>query len=211
MSDNIFVENQELDVEFAGTNIMSNDYNTLRNKPQINGHTLSGNLSTSDLGIDIPTKLSELTDDSTHRLVTDSEKTAWNGKSDFSGDYNDLTNKPSIPDELSDLSDDSTHRLVTDTEKSTWNGKANTSDIPTKTSDLNNDSGFIGYTDVIGTLAAGATSLTLQSEAITTTSTLEYFTDVFGVSPSASEVTAGQIVLTFEAQASAINVKVRVS
>lgn len=29
---------------------------------------------------DIKTKLSELTDDSTHRLVTDSEKSTWNGK-----------------------------------------------------------------------------------------------------------------------------------
>lgn len=30
----------------------------------------------------VPTKLSELTDDSTHRVVTDSEKTAWNSKVD---------------------------------------------------------------------------------------------------------------------------------
>ena len=29
--------------------------------------------------------------------VTASEKQAWNAKSDFSGDYNDLTNKPTIP------------------------------------------------------------------------------------------------------------------
>lgn len=41
----------------------------------------------------------------------------------FSGNYNDLTNKPTIPDELADLSDDSTHRVVTDTEKTTWSGK----------------------------------------------------------------------------------------
>lgn len=45
----------------------------------------------------IPTALSDLSDDSTHRLVTDTEKTAWNGKSDFSGSYNDLTDKPTIP------------------------------------------------------------------------------------------------------------------
>jgi hypothetical protein len=46
----------------------------------------------------IPDSLSDLSDDSTHRLVTDAEKTAWNGKSDFSGSYNDLTDKPTIPD-----------------------------------------------------------------------------------------------------------------
>lgn len=45
----------------------------------------------------IPTTLSALTEDSTHRVVTDAEKTAWNAKSNFSGSYNDLTNKPTIP------------------------------------------------------------------------------------------------------------------
>lgn len=47
--------------------------------------------------IDIPNALSDLTADSTHRLVTDAEKASWNAKSNFSGNYNDLTNKPSIP------------------------------------------------------------------------------------------------------------------
>ena len=83
--------------------------------------SLSGKASTSD----IPTALSSLSDDATHRLVTDTEKNTWNGKSNFSGSYNDLSNKPTIPTALSDLTDDSTHRVVTDTEKSTWNGKAN--------------------------------------------------------------------------------------
>lgn len=45
----------------------------------------------------IPDALSDLTADSTHRTVTDTEKATWNAKSDFSGNYNDLTNKPSIP------------------------------------------------------------------------------------------------------------------
>ena len=44
--------------------------------------------------ITVPTKLSELSGDSTHRTVTDSEKTAWNAKSNFSGKYADLTGKP---------------------------------------------------------------------------------------------------------------------
>lgn len=34
--------------------------------------------------IDIPTKLSELTDDATHRIVTDTEKAAWNAKGSYS-------------------------------------------------------------------------------------------------------------------------------
>ena len=63
----------------------------------------------------IPDQLSDLTDDSTHRLVTDTEKTTWNNKA----------NASDIPTTLSQLSDDSTHRVVTDTEKTTWNGKSN--------------------------------------------------------------------------------------
>lgn len=47
--------------------------------------------------ISVPKKLSDLQDDATHRTVTDTEKQEWNGKSDFSGSYNDLKDKPTIP------------------------------------------------------------------------------------------------------------------
>ena len=42
-------------------------------------------------------KLSDLQEDATHRTVTDMEKQSWNSKSDFSGSYNDLEDKPIIP------------------------------------------------------------------------------------------------------------------
>lgn len=83
----------------------------------------------------IPTALKDLSDDSTHRLVTDSNISTWNAKSDFSGSYTDLTDKPTIPDELKDLQDDTTHRLVTDTEKTTWSNK---SDFSGSYNDLTN-------------------------------------------------------------------------
>lgn len=41
--------------------------------------------------------------------ITSANITAWNNKSDFSGNYNDLTNKPTIPTKVSDLVDDSGH------------------------------------------------------------------------------------------------------
>lgn len=44
---------------------------------------------------DIPTALSELSSDATHRTVTDAEKNTWNGKSNFSGNYGDLSGIPS--------------------------------------------------------------------------------------------------------------------
>ena len=54
----------------------------------------------------VPTELKDLDGDSTHRVVTDAEKAVWDNKSDFSGDYNDLVNKPQIPVKLSDLQND---------------------------------------------------------------------------------------------------------
>ena len=98
----------------------------------------------------IPSKLSELTADDEHEIVTKEEKQAWNAKSDFSGEYRDLRGKPElaewalqsekptytasevgalpdtteIPKNLSDLQDDAEHRIVTDTEKQSWNSKS---------------------------------------------------------------------------------------
>lgn len=104
----------------------------------------------------IPTALSDLNEDSSHRTVTDAEKTTWNNKSNFSGDYDDLTNKPTIPTTLAELTEDSTHRLVTDTEKSTWNAKSDFSGsyndltdkptIPTNNNQLINGAGYTKVT-----------------------------------------------------------------
>lgn len=109
-------------------------FGTLAWKSSVNYTTEITNLPT------IPDQLSDLMDDATHRLVTDAEKTYWNGKANLSD----------IPNQLSDLSDDSTHRLTTDTEKSYWDGKANMSDIPTvpdQLSDLLDDSTHRTVTD----------------------------------------------------------------
>ena len=122
------------DVQVGGTSIVSDGIANIITKTAYNSSTnkiatesdlpdISGKQDT----IDSSHKLSsDLVDDTnkTNKFVTASEKTTWNNKSDFSGNYNDLSNKPTIPDELKDLSDDSTHRLVTDTEKTTWNGKS---------------------------------------------------------------------------------------
>ena len=49
------------------------------------------------LSEDIPTALSELAEDSTHKVVTEEQISSWNSKTSFSGDYADLTNAPTIP------------------------------------------------------------------------------------------------------------------
>ena len=70
--------------------------------------------------------------------------------------------------------------------------------------------GIVGK-EITDTLSAGSTSLTISDAFITTSSTIDYYTDIFGVSPTNAVVTTGQIVLTFPAQASNMGVKVRIS
>ena len=129
----------------------------------------------------IPTKTSELTNDSVFitsipdEYVTQTEmvgyaqpKGEYALKSElFSKDYNDLTNKPTIPTNTSDLTNDSgfitsiPEEYVTNTEMTeyaqpkgdyalkselfskSYNDLTDKPTIPTKTSELTNDSGFI--------------------------------------------------------------------
>ena len=76
--------------------------------------------------------------------VTASDKTNWNNKSNFSGSYNDLTNKPTIPTvnnaTLTIQQNGTTVKSFTANASS--NVTANIT-VPTKTSDLTNDSGYI--------------------------------------------------------------------
>lgn len=72
----------------------------------------------------------DITPDSTHRFVTDAEKSTWNGKA--AGNHNhDSAYQPKGNYALSshkhtatDVTEDATHRFVTDSDKTNWNGKA---------------------------------------------------------------------------------------
>ena len=89
---------------------------------------------------------SVIVQDSTHRFVTDTEKTTWNGKASTAVATQSANGLMSAADKkkldgvaagannyqhpathpASVIVQDSTHRFVTDTEKTTWNGKAST-------------------------------------------------------------------------------------
>lgn len=76
------------------------NYNDLTNKPSINGILLSGNKTLSNLGINIPTRVSQLSNDADY--LTSSSLTGYVKRTDltnvaFTGSYNSLTNKPTIP------------------------------------------------------------------------------------------------------------------
>lgn len=89
--------------------------------------------------------------------ITQENINNWNNKSEFSGNYNDLTNKPTIPTvptNVSAFTNDAGYL----TEHQDISGKANISDIPTKTSDLTNDSGFITSNNLYGNSLSTATN-----------------------------------------------------
>ena len=76
----------ENDPEFITQQTLDLNYNTT-------GETEKA-ISAAIEKIYIPTKLSELSTDTNNQRVSATEKETWNNKSDFSGDYNDLSNKP---------------------------------------------------------------------------------------------------------------------
>ena len=65
-------------------------------------------------------------------------------------------------------------------------------------------------TDLIATLTAGQTSLTINNAIIATNSTIEIFTDP-EIEYNSTTVTSGSITITFDAQVSDVSVKVRVT
>lgn len=123
-----------------------------------------------------------------------------------------------IPKKLSELEDDSTHRTVTDDEKRTWNNKSDFSGryqdltgrpfIPSKTSDLSNDSGFI--TRLVDNLV----NYYLKSEVYTKAEVAALISSIQGFSvkvvdvlPSASAETMRAIYLVPSAEPQSGNIK----
>lgn len=75
---------------------------------------------------------------------------------------------------------------------------------------VNDSGGGSSWTDLTDTLLAGQTSLTIQDVAITVNSTIDVYTDTYGINPTNVVVATGTITLTFEAQSADLGVKVRI-
>ena len=92
-----------------GKGLSSNDYTTTE-KNKLSGiengakKNVQSDWNSTDTNSDayiknkptIPSSLSQLSQDSAHRVVTDTEKSTWNNKSSFDGNYKNLSNKPVV-------------------------------------------------------------------------------------------------------------------
>lgn len=102
---------EDLKSKIENMNITDEQLNVIATKVAAKGFYTKSEVDGLIAKIAVPTKLSQLSDDSTHRLVTDAEKAKWNNS--FSGSYTDLSNKPTIPSKLSQLTEDNNHVTVT--------------------------------------------------------------------------------------------------
>ena len=106
---------EDLKSRIENMNISDEQLNTIATKVAAKGFYTKSEVDGLIAKIVVPTKLSQLGEDTTHRTVSDAEKTKWNKS--FSGNYNDLANKPTIPTKLSQLTEDNNHMTVTKSQR----------------------------------------------------------------------------------------------
>ena len=157
------------DALVSGTSIKTINSTSLLGSGDITVSTFSGSYNDLTDKPTIPDELADLSDDSTHRLVTDTDISAWNGKSDFSGSYTDLTDKPSIPSATSDLTNDSGFISsesdptftasaaygISSSDVSNWDGKQDALVSGTNIKTINNES-LLGSGNI--TISSGTTT-----------------------------------------------------
>jgi len=142
------------------------------------------------------------------------------GINNIYADTGDILNLEYYTTSAADVRDFMLKDNVTD-DDSTWSSDKISTELAAKqaaltpgdniTIDLNNEISARVWKDLTGRLEIGFTSLTISDESITTNSTIEVFTDVYGINPNSISVSTGSITLSFTAQEFTLNVKVRVS
>ena len=108
-------------------------------------------------------------------------------------------NKNSISTNTTNISNLQTSLGTTNTNLGTTN--TNIANLTTRVTNIEG-------VELTSTLTAGATSLTFTNSKITTNSTVDIYSSVYGVNPKTVTLNTGSIVMTFKAQTSNVSVKV---
>lgn len=151
---------EDLKNKINNLNITDEQLDTIATKVATKGFYTKSEVDGLIANIAVPTKLSQLADDTTHRLVTDAEKDRWNNS--FSGSYNDLTNKPTIPTRLSQLTEDDSHMTVSKAQKTKIDN------VPAQFKTINNQS-ITGTGNITIPTGGTGTSITVDT-ALSSTS-----------------------------------------
>lgn len=114
-------ETQSAITEATSGKVSTSDFNTYSGSVDT---ALNSKASQTDLNALSGTVTAHTSNTSIH--VSPEQIAAWNAKSDFSGNYNDLSNKPTIPSKTSDLTNDSDFATTGDVQTAT-------NDMATKT------------------------------------------------------------------------------
>ena len=126
----------------------TSDYTALVNKPRINGITLTGNKTASELGIAPPTRTSQLTNDS--GFIT-------------AQDIPDIPPSVEVPTKLSELTNDVGFI--------TADAIPTIPTVPTKVSELTNDAGYITAADIPSSSTAIAENVSYDNSSSGLTAT----------------------------------------
>lgn len=139
-----FVTGTEAEWTAANPVLLDGEYGLIRGSSPLKYKVGDGTKTWSALGWGNVTSLAQLTDDATHRLVTDSEKKTWGNKAEKTTATTSADGLMSKADKLkldgvavgannyqhpashpaSMITQDASHRFVTDSEKTGWNEKA---------------------------------------------------------------------------------------
>lgn len=154
---------EELKQKIGNLNLTDEQLNSIATEAAEKGFYTKSEIDSMIADITVPIKLSQLSEDTAHRTVSDTEEQRWNNKSDFNGSYNSLSDKPTIPTRLSQLAEDDSHVTVTKAQKT----KIDT--VPAQFKTINNQT-IIGTGNIDIPTGGTGTSITVDS-ALSATST----------------------------------------
>lgn len=149
-------------IVISGGGTGTTDYNDLDNKPSINGIELNGNKTSEELGLGGAGGGAGVETDPTvpsHvKAIKESDIENWNNKSEFSGSYNDLADKPTIPTNISEFNNDKGYATTSEVENAVKD-KASTAYVDNIAKSL------AGQNEYIGSYAGSEyTAETIQTE-----------------------------------------------